>query len=69
MEAVIDVIWDEEAGVWVASNDEIPLTLEGSDYNKLMERTAVVAKEIAELNGISVDRLSFVSKTEVRISA
>ncbi|MCL2387292.1 MAG: DUF1902 domain-containing protein [Defluviitaleaceae bacterium] len=29
MECTVKMIWDDEAHVWIATADEIPLTLEG----------------------------------------
>jgi len=46
----INITWDDEANVWVAISDEIPLALEDESYDSLIERIKIVAHEIIELN-------------------
>jgi len=50
MEYEISVLWDGEANVWVASNDELPLTLESGSLDRLMEKVRYTALEMAECN-------------------
>ena len=50
MEYTIKMIRDSDAGVWIATNDEIPLTLEDESFDALVKRVRVVAPEIAKLN-------------------
>lgn len=50
MEYKITVFWDEEANVWVASNDELPLSLESGSLDRLMEKVRYTAREMAECN-------------------
>ena len=47
----IEVNWDEQAGVWCAVCDEIPVALESNSFDALVERVKVAAYEILELNG------------------
>ena len=47
----VDVNWDEEAGVWYAICDDIPLALECNSFDALIERVKVAAQEILILNG------------------
>jgi len=47
----IVLTWDEEAQVWIAENDEIPIALESKSLEKLMERCRIAAPEMLELNG------------------
>ena len=47
----IDVSWDEEAGVWCAICDNIPIALECHSFDALIERVKITAQEILELNG------------------
>ena len=42
--------WDEEAGVWIAICDEIPLALEHNSFDALIEKVKVVVPEILALN-------------------
>ncbi|MDR1204899.1 MAG: DUF1902 domain-containing protein [Peptococcaceae bacterium] len=51
MEHIIEVNWDEAAGVWYAVNDSIPLALEGKSFDALIDRVKVAALELIELNG------------------
>ena len=53
----IDVNWDEEAGVWCAVCDEIPVALESNSFDALIERVKIAAYEILELNGKENDLL------------
>ena len=46
----IDINWDEEAAVWYAVCDEIPLAIESGSFDALIERIKIVAREILELN-------------------
>ena len=47
----IDVNWDEQAGVWCAVCDDIPIALESNSFDALIERVKTAAYEILELNG------------------
>ena len=43
--------WYEEARVWVAENDDIPLALESGSFDGLVERVRYAAPEILAENG------------------
>jgi len=43
--------WDNEASVWIAESDTIPLTLESSSLDVLIERVKIAAPKLLELNG------------------
>jgi len=45
--------WDGEAGVWWASNDELPLTTEAPTFDGLVARVLEIAPEIAAENGLA----------------
>jgi hypothetical protein len=45
------LIWNEEARVWIAQNDDIPLMLENGSLDLLMEQAMLATLEILELNG------------------
>ena len=51
MSHYIDMSWDDEAGVWCAVCDTIPLALESNSFDALIERVKIAAYEIIELNG------------------
>ena len=64
MECIVKMIWDEEAHVWIAMSDDIPLALEGGSYDALIERVKMAAPEILEMNSkpFSPLRLRFMSE-------
>jgi hypothetical protein len=53
--------WDNNAGVWCAVCDEIPLALESNSFDALIIRAKIVAYEMLEINGKITDdvRLCF----------
>ena len=59
----IDVNWDEEAGVWYAICDNIPLALESNSFDALIEKAKIVAFEILEMNGKIVENTQLFFKT------
>jgi len=60
--------WDGEAGVWVASSDDIPGLATGADtLEELIEKLKVVIPELLEENGLlaaDADDVSFVVLAE-----
>jgi predicted RNase H-like HicB family nuclease len=45
--------WDGEAGVWVASSDDVPGLATGADtFEQLIEKLRVVVPELLEENGL-----------------
>ena len=49
----IQIVWDDEAQVWMATSIDIPgLILEEESADKLIQRVIVAAPEIIELNGV-----------------
>ena len=53
-EYLVSLTWDEEAGVWVATSDNIPgLVLESGSLDALIERVRFAAPELLSLNGIA----------------
>ena len=47
----VRVIWDGEAGVWVATSDDIPgLVMESGSFNALLERVRFAAPELLKSN-------------------
>jgi Domain of unknown function (DUF1902) len=45
--------WDNDAGVWWCSNDELPLTTEAATFEQLVARVLEIAPEIAAENGLA----------------
>ncbi|MBR1598379.1 MAG: DUF1902 domain-containing protein [Lachnospiraceae bacterium] len=52
MEYVIRFLWDEEARVWIASNDYIPLTMESDSLDELMNKVRAAIPELVVLNNL-----------------
>ena len=51
MEYIVNLIWDNEANVWIATSNDIPgLILESESYDTLLERVKLAAPELLELN-------------------
>jgi hypothetical protein len=49
----IRVEWDDEAGVWWCSNNELPLTTEAPTFEQLVSRVFEITPEIAAENGLA----------------
>jgi len=49
-EYTIILTWDDEASVWTAVNDDIPIALESESLDILIERVKEAAPELLELN-------------------
>ena len=50
IEYVVLLTWDDEASVWVAENDDIPIALESDSLDTLIERVRIAVPELLELN-------------------
>ena len=70
MEYKIDLTWDEEAGVWVATSEDIEgLVLESGSFDALLERVRFAVPELIELNRSTTPvSLLFISKRLERIA-
>lgn len=71
MEYIVNLTWDNESNVWIATSDDIPgLVLESGSFDALLERIRFAAPELIVLN--NPDRstyvLSFVSNRHERIA-
>ena len=65
MEFVVNFTWDSEAGVWVATSDDVPgLVLESGSYDALVERVNYAIPELLELNNKSQSSYSIVYRSE-----
>ena len=51
-EYIVSLTWDDEANVWVAVCDDIPLALESASLDELINRVRVAGPEIIELNSL-----------------
>ena len=59
MEYLIDIKWDDEAGVWCAVNNDIPLALESNSFDALIGKVKIVGYEILEANKNLTDNVRF----------
>ena len=66
----INVNWDEQAGVWYAICDEIPLATESDSFESLIKRTKIIAREMLEINGKlkDADSLRFITSHQESIA-
>ena len=71
MEYKINVTWDNEAAVWIATSSDIPgLVLESGSFDALLERVRIAAPELISLNNTQSKPfiLSFISERHERIA-
>lgn len=70
MKYVVNLTWDPEASVWVATSDDIPgLVLESGSFDALLERVRFAAPELLELNSAEPPTLiSFQAERMERIT-
>ncbi len=71
MEYIIRLIWDNDAGVWIAESDDIPgLVLESGSFDALLERVRFAVPELLELNNTDKSSLilTFLSERQERIA-
>ncbi|MBQ9014793.1 MAG: DUF1902 domain-containing protein [Firmicutes bacterium] len=51
MQYNVNLAWDKEADVWIATSDDIPgLVLESGSFDALVERVRSAAAELISLN-------------------
>ena len=62
MNYIINVNWDEEAGVWYAVCDDIPLALESNSFDALIVKVKIAAYETLEMNGQITDNTNLCFK-------
>ena len=71
MEYIVKFDWDEEAGVWIATSEDIPgLVLESGSFDALLERVRFAAPELLALNQVEnpPEELTFLSERHERIA-
>ena len=65
MEYTINLIWDKEAGVWVATSEDVKgLVLESGSLDALIERVKIEIHELLELNQKNIHRANIYFKSE-----
>jgi hypothetical protein len=68
MEYLINLFWDKEVFVWIATCDRIPLILESDSVEILIERVKLAIPELLCLNKVEIHKpitLSFIFKCEL----
>ena len=61
----IDMLWDSEAAVWVATSRDVPgLVLESGSLDALIERVRYAVPELIELNGTNTYDLELTYRAE-----
>lgn len=71
MEYIVNLTWDNEANVWVATSDDVPgLVLESGSFDALLERVRFALPELLSLNNLATSPLSlkFLSERKERIA-
>jgi hypothetical protein len=61
---MILLTWDDEARVWIAENDDIPIVLNSASLDELMERVETAAPELLEMNGKKHDNIKLHFKAD-----
>lgn len=50
---VVNALWDAEAGVWVATSDDVlGLVTESKTFEALLKKLRTLVPELLELNGV-----------------
>ena len=68
----VELLWDPEAQVWVATSEDVPgLVLESGSFDALLERVRFAIPELLELNGRKAPYydLTFSSERQERVLA
>ncbi len=72
MDITVNLIWDGEACVWIATSDDVPgLVLESGSFDALVEKVRFAVPELVSLNGTNCSRsleVTFLSKRCERIA-
>jgi hypothetical protein len=66
-EYTINLAWDDESAVWIATSDDIPgLILESGSLDALIERAKFATPELLTLNGAEQETFSICFRSERR---
>jgi hypothetical protein len=64
-EITVTARWDSEAGVWLATSDDVPgLVVEGETWPTMIEEVRLVLPELMELSGQQPNALSLTFRAE-----
>ena len=54
---IVRSMWDDDAGVWVATSDDVPgLVAEAESLDALSEKLEVLVPELLDVNGVDQDQ-------------
>ena len=65
-EYAIVVAFDDEAKKWFAQNDDIPIALEDSSLDSLINRVKLAAPEMLEINNMPYEKVKLSFKIETQ---
>ena len=71
MKCIINVTWDSDAAVYIATSENIPgLVLESGSFDALIEKVRVAVTELLQLNNSKADiiDLTFLSERHCLVS-
>ncbi len=67
MEYIVNLNWDSDADVWIATSEDIPgLVLESGSFDALLERVRFAVPELLSLNTRTASPLSLVFQSQRR---
>ena len=67
MNYIVNLAWDPETSVWIATSDDIPgLVLESGSFDALLERVRFAAPELLDLNQRKSNPLTISFRSERR---
>ena len=67
MEYIVNLNWDSEADVWIATSEDIPgLVLESGSFDALLERVRFVVPELPSMNPPQKTPLNLVFQSQRR---
>lgn len=59
--------WDDDAKVWIATNDDIGLVLESESYDALVEKVYISVPELLELNNLKkLTTINYITEPFIR---
>lgn len=73
MTLIVNAQWDDDAGVWIATSDDVPgLCIQADAFDELIDIANKFAPELLELNHVTIDKpfsLRFVTERTTIVQA
>ena len=60
---IVNILWDDEAKVYIAICDTLGISLEAENYDELLQKVIKAAPEMAELKSVECSDLMFCTVT------